>query len=151
MAKAGAVMSADRRARLQAAIDALQALLEEAMPTEASTTEKGHRMTAYEEIVTLATAMVEKGLAPTKHQAVAKLAHDRPDLRRRYYDEPKPHLVAKREELPARHWSLVKLEAMAQELVAKGKAPTRAQGMVLAMKTNEGRELAAAYRERTRG
>ena len=95
-------------------------------------------------------------LAPTRAQAVVEVCKANPDLRHRYAAEryaaaSQPRPVAKREELPAKHWSLVRLEAMAQELVAKGKAPTRAQGMVLAMKTNEGRELAAAYRERTRG
>jgi len=149
--KTGAVMSADRRQRLQEAITALQTLLDESAPKEATVTEKGHRMSAYDEIVSRATTLVAQGLARTKEQAIVKVCADNPELRQRYHAEPKPLPVAKAEEGPAKHWSLVKLEAMAQALVAKGVAPTRAQGMVQAMRTSEGRELAAAYRQRTRG
>jgi hypothetical protein len=45
----------------------------------------------------------------------------------------------------------VKLEAMAEEVRHTSREPlTKAQAMVQVMKTSEGRELAAAYRQRTR-
>jgi hypothetical protein len=150
VSKAGAIMSAARRQRLQEAIEALQALLDEAIPQESTTTEKGHRMSAWDEIQSRAAILVATGQVSTKHQAVAKVCHDNPALRQQYRAEPRPVLVAKREEPPAQHWSLVQLETMAADLVAKGAAPTRAQAVAQAMKTPQGRELAAAYRQHQR-
>jgi hypothetical protein len=148
--KAGAVMSAARRQRLQAAIEALQAILDEAAPKEATTTTKGVRMSAYDEMQRLGKMKVQSGACPTIEQAIVAVAKERPDLRQRYYAEPRPVLVAKREEPPAKHWSLAKLEEKARALVAKGLALTKEQAMVQAMRTPEGRELAAAYREHQR-
>jgi hypothetical protein len=109
-------------------------------------------MSAYDQIVELAKAKLERREVPTKEQGVVAVVKERPDLRQRYYAEPRPVAVAKREEVPAKHWSLVKLEEMAQVLRTESREPlTKEQAVVRVMKeTAQGRELAAAYREHQR-
>jgi hypothetical protein len=149
--KAGAIMSAARRQRLQAAVEALQAILDESAPKEAADTSKGARMTAYDEMQRLAKNKLERKECPTMEQAIVQVAAERPDLRAQYRREPRPMPVVKGEEAPAKHWSLVQMEALAQEMRRHQPRLTKEAAIVRVMKeTARGRELAAAYREHQR-
>jgi len=140
-----------RRLKIEKAAHQTLTLFERShRPGETVTIHKGHGMSAWEEIEKEAAALVVTGQAPTKEQAIAKVCRDNPALRQRYRTEPRPQVLAKAEPPVVKHWALERLEAMAVDLVTKGQAPTKAQGMVRAMSSTQGRQLATAYREHQR-
>jgi hypothetical protein len=113
-------------------------------------------MSAYDDIVKIAREKLTRGECATLEQGIATTCDERPDLRQRYRTEPKPRPVVKAEVLPEKHWSIVRLEAMAQALRRTSREPiSEEESMVRVAKLPEGRVLAAAYRqhqrERTRG
>jgi hypothetical protein len=105
---------------------------------------------AWNQLEILARGKLERGESPTFEQAIVAVAAERPDLRAQYRTEPRPQPVVKGEEVPAKHWSLVQMEALAQEMRRHQPHLTKEQAVCKAMETARGRVLRDAYREHQR-
>jgi hypothetical protein len=133
---------------------AMELLVREQSNPKETTTEKGSRMratTAWDEIERLAKEKLERKECPTWEQAIVKVCADNPALRQRYHAEPRPEVVVKTAPTVQKHWSLIRLEEMAQALRTESREPiTKEEAMVRITKTDAGRQLAQAYREHQR-
>jgi hypothetical protein len=131
------------REAIQAAVAALQAILDAPAPDasqESTTTEKGHRMRATDELITLAHERVARNQSPSFRDAVASIAKAKPDLFARYQVEQGAARSA-----PATCPALAQLEAMVSTVLQKSQGLTRGKVLRKVMATEEGKRLYNEY------